>query len=65
MKKNKIATIKRTNIVQNKTNTDYERLEFLGDIVLSLVLLLAMSLMGGSLIVIASSDHQTNKSSDE
>ena len=34
-------------------------------LVLSLVLLLAMSLMGGSLIVIASSDHQGNNSSDE
>ena len=34
-------------------------------LVLSLVLLLAMSLMGGSLIVIASSDHQSNNSSDE
>ena len=34
-------------------------------LVLSLVLLLAMSLMGGALIVIASSDHQGNNSSDE
>lgn len=34
-------------------------------LVLSLVLLFAMSLMGGSLIVIASSDHQGNNSSDE
>ena len=34
-------------------------------LVLSLVLLLAMSLMGGSLVVIASSDHQGNNSSDE
>ena len=33
--------------------------------VLSLVLLLAMSLMVGALIVIASSDHQSNNSSDE
>ena len=34
-------------------------------LVLSLVLLLALSLMGGALIVIASSDHQGNNSSDE
>ena len=34
-------------------------------LVLSLVLLFAMSLMGGSLIVIVSSDHQGNNSSDE
>ena len=34
-------------------------------LVLSLVLLLAMSLMGGGLGVIASSDHQSNNSSDE
>ena len=34
-------------------------------LVLALVLLLAMSLMGGALIVIASSDHQGNNSSDE
>ena len=34
-------------------------------LVLSLVLLLAMSLMGGALIVIASSAHQGNNSSDE
>ena len=34
-------------------------------LVLSLVLLLAMSLMGGALIVVASSDHQGNNSSDE
>ena len=34
-------------------------------LVLSLILLLAMSLMGGDLIVIASSDHQGNNSSDE
>ena len=33
-------------------------------LVLSLVLLLAMSLMGGALIVVASSDHQGNNSSD-
>ena len=32
--------------------------------VLSLVLLLAMSLMGGALILIASNDHQGNNSSD-
>ena len=34
-------------------------------LVLSLFLLLGMSLMGGALIVIASSDHQGNNSSDE
>ena len=34
-------------------------------LVLSLVLLLAMSLMGGALIVIASSDHQSNNSMTE
>ena len=34
-------------------------------LVLSLILLLAMSLMGGALIVIASSDYQGNNSSDE
>ena len=34
-------------------------------LVLSLILLLAMSLMGVALIVIASSDHQGNNSSDE
>ena len=34
-------------------------------LVLALVLLLAMSLMGGALIVIASADHQGNNSSDE
>lgn len=34
-------------------------------LILSLVLLLAMSLMGGSLIVIASSDHQSNNAGDE
>ena len=34
-------------------------------LVLSLVLLLAMSLMGGGLVVIASTDHQGNNSSDE
>ena len=33
--------------------------------VLSLVLLLAMSLMGGALILIASGDHQSNNSSDQ
>ena len=32
--------------------------------VLSLVLLLAMSLMGGALILISSNDHQGNNSSD-
>ena len=30
-------------------------------LVLSLVLLMAMSLMGGALIVISASDHQSNK----
>ena len=34
-------------------------------LVMSLVLLLVMSLMGGSLIVIASGDHQSNNTSDE
>ena len=34
-------------------------------LVLALVLLLAMSLMGGSLVVTASSDHRGNNSSDE
>ena len=34
-------------------------------LVLSLVLLLAMSLMGGALVTIASSDHSSNNSSDE
>ena len=34
-------------------------------LVLSLVLLLAMSLMGGALIVISSGDHQSNNTSDE
>ena len=33
-------------------------------LVLSLVLLLVMSLMGGALIVIASSDHSKNTASD-
>ena len=34
-------------------------------LVLALVLLLVMSLMGGSLIVISSGDHQSNNTSDE
>ena len=34
-------------------------------LVLSLVLLLVMSLMGGALIVISSGDHQSNNTSDE
>ena len=34
-------------------------------LVLSLVLLLAMSLMGGALIVISAGDHQSNNKSDE
>jgi len=34
-------------------------------LVLSLVLLMVMSLMGGSLIVISSGDHQSNNTSDE
>ena len=34
-------------------------------LVLSLVLLMAMSLMGGALIVISASDHQSNNVSDE
>ena len=34
-------------------------------LVLSLVLLLVMSLMGGSLILISSGDHQSNNTSDE
>ena len=34
-------------------------------LVLSLVLLLAMSLMGGALIVITAGDHQSNNTSDE
>ena len=33
--------------------------------VLSLVLLLAMSLMGGALILISSGDHQSNNNSDQ
>ena len=33
-------------------------------LVLSLVLLVVMSLMGGALIVVASGDHQTNNVSD-
>ena len=33
-------------------------------LVLSLVLLLAMSLMGGALVITASSDHSSNISSD-
>ena len=33
--------------------------------VLSLVLLLAMSLMGGALILISSGDHQSNNDSDQ
>ena len=34
-------------------------------LVLSLVLLMVMSLLGGSLIVITATDHQSNNSSDE
>ena len=34
-------------------------------LVLSLVLLLVMSLMGGALIVISSGDHQSNNTSDQ
>ena len=34
-------------------------------LVLSLVLMLAMSLMGGALIVISAGDHQSNNTSDE
>lgn len=34
-------------------------------LVLSLVLLMVMSLMGGSLVVISSTDHKSNNSSDE
>ena len=34
-------------------------------LVLSLVLLMAMSLMGGALIVISASDHRSNNVSDE
>ena len=34
-------------------------------LILSLVLLLVLSLMGGSLIVISSTDHQSNNTSDE
>ena len=34
-------------------------------LVLSLVLMLAMSLMGGALIVISAGDHQSNNKSDE
>ena len=34
-------------------------------LVLSLTLLLVMSLLGGSLIVITSSDHQSNNTSDQ
>ena len=34
-------------------------------LVLSLVLMLAMSLMGGALIVISAGDHKSNNNSDE
>ena len=34
-------------------------------LILSLVLLLAMSLMGGALIVMSAGDHKSNNSSDE
>ena len=34
-------------------------------LVLSLVLMLAMSLMGGALILMSASDHQSNNKSDE
>ena len=34
-------------------------------LVMSLVLLMAMSLMGGALIVISASDHRSNNISDE
>ncbi len=34
-------------------------------LVLSIILLLVMSLMGGSLIVISAGDHQSNNTSDE
>ena len=34
-------------------------------LILSLVLLLVMSLMGGSLIVISAGDHQSNNTSDD
>ena len=34
-------------------------------LVLSLVLMLAMSLMGGALIVMSANDHQSNNKSDE
>ena len=34
-------------------------------LVLSLILLLVMSLMGGALIVISSGDHQSNNTSDQ
>ena len=34
-------------------------------LVLSLVLLMVMSLMGGALIVISSGDHQSNNTSDQ
>ena len=34
-------------------------------LVLSLVLMLAMSLMGGALIVISASDHQSNNTADD
>ena len=34
-------------------------------LVLSLVLMLVMSLMGGALIVISAGDHQSNNRSDE
>ena len=34
-------------------------------LVLSIVLILVMSLMGGSLIVISAGDHQSNNTSDE
>ena len=34
-------------------------------LILAIVLLLAMSLMGGSLIVISAGDHRSNNSSDQ
>ena len=34
-------------------------------LILSLVMLLVMSLMGGALIVISSGDHQSNNTSDQ
>ena len=46
------------------TKVDQNIYEF-EKLILSLVLLLVMSLMGGSLIVISAGDHQSNNTSDQ